>query len=261
MDLLLLLVTGAVAGALAGLLGIGGGVIIVPALAFVFLHQGVQEGVIMHVAIGTSLATIMVTSLSSIRAHQRHGAIHWNVFREITPGLLLGALLGAAVAGHLRSDALRVIFAVFLILVAGQLWMGRASQPHRRLPGRAGILVAGSIIGALSALFGVGGGSMTVPFLTWCNMPVRNAIATSAAIGLPIALSGTAGFVYSGWGSPARPEWTIGYVNLPAALGIGVASTLLAPLGAKLAHTIPDAALRRIFAVLLIVVAVKMFAG
>jgi uncharacterized membrane protein YfcA len=260
-DLLLLLASGALAGTVAGLLGIGGGVIIVPTIALVFEHQGQDPAVIMHVAIGTSLATIVMTSLSSIRAHQRRGAILWPVFRTITPGILLGGLLGAVVADLIPGETLKIVFALFILVVAAQMASGLATRPHRTLPPPAGMLAVGSVIGGISALMGVGGGSMSVPFLTWCNVGVRNAVATSAAIGLPIALAGTAGFVISGWGAPGRPELSLGYVNLPAFLGIVVASTATAPLGAWLAHRVPELLLKRIFAVLLTVISLRLLFG
>ena len=252
---------GAFAGTLAGLLGIGGGIIIVPVLALVFTHQGVDPAVIMHVAIGTSLATIVTTSLSSIRAHQRRGAILWPVFALITPGILLGGFAGAAIAHHLSGEVLRYAFAVFMLLVATQMALARPPKPHRRLPGRTGMLVAGGVIGTVSSLMGVGGGSMSVPFLAWCNVALRNAVATSAAIGLPIALSGTVGYVVSGWDAAARPPWSVGFVNLPAFLGIVVASTLFAPLGARLAHTIDERLLKRIFAGFLAILGLRMLLG
>jgi hypothetical protein len=260
-DLLLLLASGALAGTVAGLLGIGGGVIIVPTIALVFEHQGQDPAVIMHVAIGTSLATIVMTSLSSIRAHQRRGAILWPVFRTITPGILLGGLLGAVVADLIPGETLKIVFALFILVVAAQMASGLATRPHRTLPPPAGMLAVGSVIGGISALMGVGGGSMSVPFLTWCNVGVRNAVATSAAIGLPIALAGTAGSVISGWGAPGRPELSLGYVNLPAFLGIVVASTATAPLGAWLAHRVPELLLKRIFAVLLTVISLRLLFG
>ncbi len=258
MELLILLSMGAVAGTLAGLLGIGGGIIIVPVLALVFRNQGVPIDVLMHVSIGTSLATIMVTSLSSIRAHQKRGAVDWLIFRHITPGILLGGFLGAVVADAIPGAELRVLFAIFMFLVATQMMIAGAPAPHRKLPQRPGMLGAGVVIGTIAALMGVGGGSMSVPFLTWCNVHIRQAVATSAAIGLPIALAGTVGFIITGWGSEARPPWSVGYVNLPAFTGIVVASILFAPLGAKLAHTIPPRLLKRIFAVLLYVLGIRM---
>ena len=258
MELLILLSMGAVAGTLAGLLGIGGGIIIVPVLALVFRNQGVPIDVLMHVSIGTSLATIVVTSLSSIRAHQKRGAIDWSVFRRITPGILFGALFGAVLADAIPGAELRTLFAIFMFLVATQMMIAGTPAPHRKLPGRPGMLGAGVVIGTIAALMGVGGGSMSVPFLTWCNVHIRQAVATSAAIGLPIALAGTAGFIFTGWGSDALPAWSLGYVNLPAFTGIVIASILFAPLGARLAHTIPPRLLKRIFAVLLYVLGTRI---
>jgi len=258
MELLILLSMGAVAGTLAGLLGIGGGVIIVPVLALVFQHQGVAIDVLMHVSIGTSLATIVVTSLSSIRAHQKRGAIEWTVFKRITPGIILGGFLGSVIADLIPGAELRIVFAIFMFLVATQMMIAGTPAPHRTLPHTPGMLGAGVIIGTISALMGVGGGSMSVPFLTWCNVNIRKAVATSAAIGLPIALAGAAGFMITGWGNAALPPWSVGYVNFPAFTGIVVASILFAPLGAKLAHTIPPKLLKRIFAVLLYILGTRI---
>lgn len=258
---IVLLATGALAGTMAGLLGIGGGVVIVPALALVLLHRGEDPAVLMHVAIGTSLATIVPTALSSIRAHHRRGAVRWDVFLRLTPGVLVGALAGAALADALPGGALRLIFALFLLAVAAQLAFGKTPRPQRRLPGPAGLAAAGGVIGAVSSLVGIGGGSMTVPFLAWCNVAVRNAVATSAAVGLPIAVAGAAGFVATGWAVPGRPEMSLGYVNLPALVAIASASVLTAPLGARLAHRIPELALRRVFAAFLVVVALRLLLG
>lgn len=258
MDFLLMASMGALAGMLAGLLGIGGGIIIVPVLALVFEHQQVSLEVLMHVAIGTSLATIVTTSISSILAHQKRGAVDWGVFRVITPGILLGAFLGAYIARLIPGETLRIIFILFMFFVAIQMARGMVTKPHRRLPGTIGMLSTGLVIGTVASIMGIGGGSMSVPFLTWCNMQVRRAVATSASIGLPIAIAGTAGFIYNGWSVEHRPAWSIGYINLPAYLGIVVASTLFAPLGARLAHRVSEIVLKRIFAVFLVVVGVYM---
>jgi uncharacterized membrane protein YfcA len=258
MELLILLSMGALAGTLAGLLGIGGGVIIVPVLAMVFQHQGVAIDVLMHVSIGTSLATIVVTSLSSIRAHQKRGAIDWSVFRRITPGIIAGGFLGSVLADAIPGEELRVLFAIFMFLVATQMMIAGTPAPHRKLPPWPGMLTAGVLIGAIASLMGVGGGAMSVPFMTWCNVHIRQAVATSAAIGFPIALAGTAGFMITGWGNELLPPWSAGYINLPAFTGIVVASILFAPLGAKLAHTIPPTMLKRTFAILLYVLGTRM---
>ena len=252
---------GALAGLLAGLFGIGGGLVIVPVLALVFAGQGVDPAVIMHLAIGTSLATIVITSLSSIRAHHRRGAVDWPVFRRITPGIVVGGVLGSGLASMLSSDVLRTAFALFLLLVALRMAFDLAPQAHRQLPGRPGMGLAGTLIGAVSTLMGIGGGTLSVPFLTWCNVAVRRAVATSAAIGLPIAVTGTIVYLITGWGQTVLPPLSLGYINLPAFVGIVVASTLFAPLGARLAHTLPERLLKRFFAVFLAVLGLRLLLG
>lgn len=259
MDIFILVGMGAIAGILAGLLGIGGGIVIVPVLVLVFRGQGVSPLIVMHVSIGTSLATIVTTSLSAIHAHQKHKAIDWFTFKQIAPAILLGALSGALIAKAMSADTLRIAFASFMLLVAFQMSLSKPPPPHRHLPGPVGMSLAGLIIGTVSSLMGVGGGSMSVPFLTWCNVAVRNAVATSAAIGLPIALGGASGFIIMGWGENDLPPWSIGYVNLPAYLGIVIASTLFAPLGAALAHRLPAIVLKRIFAIFLVIMSTRLF--
>jgi uncharacterized protein len=261
MDLLILLSMGALAGLLAGLLGIGGGLVIVPVLALVFAGQGVDGSVVMHLAIGTSLATIVTTSLSSIRAHHRRGAVEWPVFARITPGIILGGILGSSLAAALPGDILRMVFAVFLLLVAIRMAFDLAPGPHRKLPGRLGMTLAGMVIGAVSTLMGIGGGTLSVPFLTWCNVGVRRAVATSAAIGFPIAVAGTLGYIVNGLRVAGLPELNLGYLNLPALFGIALFSMLTAPLGARLAHRLPVVALKRFFAVFLILTATRMVWG
>jgi len=255
------LALGAFAGVLAGLLGVGGGVVIVPALAWIFHLQGIADSVSMHMAIGTSLATIVMTSISSVAAHHSHGAVLWPVFWRLTPGIVIGALAGAAVADALNSTTLRTVFAIFLLLVSAQMGFGFKPTPHRSLPGAPALAAVGSGIGTVSAIVGIGGGSLTVPFLNWCNVAIREAVATSAACGLPIAVAGATGFVITGWNAPALPAWSAGYVYAPALLGIAVASVACAPLGAKLAHTVPTAALKKFFAVFLVIVGTRMLLG
>lgn len=257
-DVLLLLVTGSVAGLFAGLLGIGGGVVIVPVLVLVFEYQGLDPSIIMHSAIGTSLATIVFTSISSIRVHQVHKAIIWDVFWKMTPGIILGAWIGTLVADALPSDILKLIFAPFLLLVAIQFALNKQPKPQRSLPEKKGLIGVGIIVGSISSLFGIGGGALNVPFLAWCNVSIRKAVATSAAIGLPIAVTGTLGFIISGWKSELMPDWSIGYINLIAALSIISATAIAAPYGAKLAHRIPVVLIKRIFAGLLVLVVIKL---
>jgi uncharacterized membrane protein YfcA len=218
--LLFYLTLGLFAGVMAGLLGVGGGLIIVPALAWILHHQQVDDAIVMHLAIGTSLATIVVTSISSVRAHHRRGAVLWPIFWRLTPGIIVGAWLGAAIADALPSAVLSKVFAVFVLTVAAQMGFGAKPAPHRELPGTTGMLTAGGVIGAVSAIVGIGGGSLTVPFLTWCNTAIRQAVATSSACGLPIALAGALGFVVTGLNATGRPDWSLGYVYGPALVGI-----------------------------------------
>lgn len=256
--LLIYLAAGAVAGLASGLFGIGGGLIIVPVLLFVFAGQGVVPELQMHMAVGTSLATIIVTSLSSIRAHYRLGGILWPVFRQLAAGIILGTLIGAVVADALSRGALEMVFAVLVLVLAAKMAFGGQPAPHRSLPGVAGLLGAGSVIGSISALMGIGGGALSVTYLSWCGVEMRKAVGTSAACGLPIAVSGAASFIVTGWNEAQLPPGATGYVYWPAAGGIVAASVLLAPLGARLAHRLPQKALKRAFAVFLAVVGLKL---
>ena len=251
MELILYLALGAFAGTLAGLLGIGGGLIIVPVLAALFYGLGYAPEVLMHMAIGTSLATIVLTSVSSVRAHHRRGAVQWHTFAWMAPGIVLGAWLGVAVADALRGDTLRQVFGVFELMVALYMWLDRPVCPHRTLPGRLGLNLAGGLIGTVSAIVGIGGGTLTVPYLQWCNVAMRRAVATAAAAGLPIAVAGAIGYVVAGWGHPLLPVGTTGYLYWPAFLGIVAASVLFAPLGAHWAHTLSAQHLKRFFALFL----------
>jgi uncharacterized membrane protein YfcA len=261
-DIVTLVIMGGLAGMMAGLLGIGGGALIVPVLVIVFERQGVNPGIIMQLALGTSLATIVFTAISSILAHQKRGAVNWVIFRQIAPGIVVGTLLGSLVADALSSHVLRWMFVVFMFAVAAQMSRGTmVIAAHAKLPGRVGMSAAGSIIGVASALFGIGGGSLSVPFQTWCGVPAKQAVATSSAIGLPIALSGTVGFIAAGLGEPGLPAWSIGYVVLPAFAGVVTGSTLAAPFGARLAHRLSDATLRRVFAVFVTVLGLRMLWG
>lgn len=254
----LYLLLGTVAGLAAGLLGIGGGLIIVPALASLFLLQGQSPDIVMHLALGTSLATIVITSISSIRAHHRHRAIHWNIVRQLTPGILLGAWLGGWLAGQMTTQWLKPVFGLFELSVAIHMLLARPTTQHSALPGKLAMGSAGGIIGSLSAIVGIGGGTMTVPFLCWNSIQLRNAIATSAACGLPIAIAGALAYMVSGWQHPALPEYSLGYVHLPAFIGIIITSSLFAPLGARLTHSLPVPLLKKVFAVFLLVVGVKL---
>jgi uncharacterized membrane protein YfcA len=255
------LALGAFAGVVAGLLGVGGGLLIVPVLAILFTRAGMEAAVIMHLAIGTSLATIVVTSLSSLRAHARRGAVRWDVVLALTPGIVLGALAGAVAAAQLPGVALRIVFGLFELAVALQMAFGLMASPHRRLPGTVGMTAAGGAIGFVSAILGIGGGTLTVPFLVWCNVTIRQAVATSAACGLPIAVAGAVGFVTSGWSVPGLPPGATGFLYWPAFVGIAATSLATAPAGAWLAHRLPTHTLRRLFAGFLALLGVRMLSG
>jgi len=257
-SVLLYLGIGSIAGLLAGLFGVGGGLLIVPVLAFTFRLQSVDPAVIMHMALGTSLATIVVTATSSVRAHHVRGGVLWNAVAQMVPGIVAGALLGALLANRIPGQALQRAFGAFELLVAMQMLAGWRPAPHRQLPGWTGMLTAGGAIGTVSALAGIGGGSLTVPFLTWCNVPMRKAVGSSAACGLPIALSGALGYIVVGWGHPGLPPDALGYVFWPGFAGVGAATLLLAPVGARLAHRWPDRITRRLFALLLLGLGVHM---
>jgi hypothetical protein len=257
-DLLVYLVLGGVAGTLAGLLGVGGGLVIVPALLWVFRANGLDEAVVAHLAVGTSLGTIIPTSLSSIRAHHRRGAVLWPVVGRLAPGIVVGAWLGAAIADRLATPWLQRVVGAFALIVAAQLLRGERPAAHRGLPGPAGLAAVGTGIGTLSGLVGIGGGSLTVPFLTWCGVDIRRAVATSAACGFPIAVAGAIGFGVAGWHVPGLPPGSTGFLYWPALAGVAAASVLTAPLGARLAHSLPVAVLRRVFAAVLAVVGAKL---
>ena len=253
------LLLGACAGLLAGLLGVGGGLIIVPVLAVLFLQQeGLPGDIIMHLALGTSLASIVFTSLSSIYAHQRHGAICWLPFRQLTPGIILGAAVGGWLASQMSTSWLKPLFALFELGVGLHLLLSVATHAHRTLPGPARMTGAGGVIGMVSSLVGIGGGTLTVPFLVWHGVSIRQAIATSAACGLPIALAGALSFIINGLHQPLLPEHTLGYVHLPALLGVAISSVLFAPLGARLTHRLPVTMLKKILGGLLLLLAAKL---
>ncbi|WP_319759321.1 sulfite exporter TauE/SafE family protein [Maridesulfovibrio sp.] len=256
--LLIFVVLGIFAGILAGLLGIGGGLVIVPILVFTLPPLGIPEVHLMHIALGTSLASIIFTSISSMRSHNKRGAVRWDIFKTITPGIIIGTFLGSLSTSFMNTNFLKAIFVIFLYYVASQMLFGLKPKASRQVPGSKGMLTAGSVIGIFSSLVGIGGGTLSVPFLTMCNVVIHTAIGTAAAIGLPIAIAGTAGYIWTGIGVEGLPPYCIGYVYLPALLGIVSASMLTAPIGVKLAHSLPVDKLKKIFAVLLIIVATRM---
>ena len=253
------IVLGLFTGFFAGMLGIGGGLVMVPALTMLFAAQaGFPAAEALHLALGTSMATILFTSLSSLRAHHKHDAVLWPVVYQITPGILFGTAVGTLCASNIPARPLAVFFTVFVCFVAVQMVMNFKPKPSRDLPGAGGVFAVGSGIGAISALVAIGGGALTVPFLTWCNVRVQKAIGTSAAVGFPIAAGGSLGYIFNGWGHAELPAGSLGYVYLPALAWLIPASMLSAPFGARLAHRLPVATLKRVFAGLLIALAAKM---
>ncbi|HET20398.1 MAG TPA: sulfite exporter TauE/SafE family protein [Chromatiales bacterium] len=262
MDLLALgiyALLGVFTGLMAGLLGIGGGLIVVPVLAYLYTAQAtVPAESLMQVAVGTSLATILLTSIGSVWTHHKKRAVDWFVVRRLLLGLVIGSVAGSYLAHYLPSEVLKKLFGTLEILIALQMLFGRQPAPERQLPGLPGMTAAGSGIGMLSSIMGMGGGAISTPFFVWCNVPIRNAIATSAAIGLPAAIAGSAAYVLAGWGTQGLPEMSLGYVYLPAWLGIGIMSILFARVGALLTHRLPVGMLKKIFAALLIGLGVKM---
>lgn len=252
------LLTGAMAGFFAGLLGVGGGVIVVPMLTTIFTWQSFPAGEVVHLALGTSISTILFTSIASLRAHHAHGAVLWPTVGRLTPGILLGTLLGSLLAARISSQALSLFFVAILLLVAGQMVSNVRPKPSRNLPGRFGLALVGSLIGLVSSLAAMGGGAMTVPYLIWRNVKAQQAIGTSAAVGLPMALGGAVGYLWNGWQHPGLPPGSLGFVYLPALAVILLASIGAAPIGARLAHRLPVKLLKRVFAALLLILAGRM---
>ena len=260
-SLFIYLLIGAAAGTTAGLLGLGGGAVIVPALYMVFSAQNMPAEMIMHMAVGTSLATIIFTSLSSIYTHHQKGAVQWPLVAKLLPSLVLGVVAGSLLADQLSSDLLRILFGLFELLVAAQMMFTLIPEAQKKDQRGVVYSVAGGVTGGVSALMGIGGGSVMVPFLSWCGINMRGAVATSAACGFPLALFGALSFIVLGQGENQNIEWTWGYIYLPALLGILLASIVFARLGAKLAHRVPLLILRRVFAGVLLLIAIKMLWG
>jgi uncharacterized membrane protein YfcA len=251
-------ILGMLAGLLAGMFGIGGGLVIVPALTVIFGLYDMVPDYRMHVAIGTSLGTIVFTSVSSLLAHHRRGAVLWPTVRKLVPGILAGGLAGAFLADAISNDALRGLFGVFVVVISLYIVVGKRPPAGGGLPGMPGHLLAGVLIGIVSALTGIGGGAVTNPFLIWRGVDMRNSVATSAACTLPVALASAAGFIVTGLGVEGLPAGSTGYIYWPAVAGITLGSTALAPLGARIAHTIDVENLRRGFALLLMLVGARM---
>ncbi len=254
-----LAILGLFTGFLAGLLGIGGGMLMVPFITAIMVAQGVEPGLSVKMAIATSMATIIFTSISSVRSHHKRGAVRWDIVWRLSPGIVLGAgLASLGVFALLQGRWLAFVFAGFVAFSATQMLLDKKPKPGRTMPGTGGQLAAGGSIGFLSGLVGAGGGFVSVPFMTWCNVAIHNAVATSAALGFPIALANAVGYVIAGQSVQGLPEASWGYVYLPALVVISVASVTMAPLGVKAAHALPVKPLKRVFAFLLYALAAFM---
>jgi len=250
---------GAFIGFMAGLLGIGGGLIAVPVLLYLLPQVGFDATNVPHVAIATSLAAIILTSLSSARAHHKRGNIPWPVFKLMLPGLMLGSFCAGFISQNIGAQLLQQIFAVFVILMAMQMvFPFKNDNSDRELPAKSVLFICAIIIAIIAGLMGIGGGILLIPFLSWCGLQMRNAIGMSAVSGIFIASFGSIGYILAGLHLQDMPQWTLGYVYLPALLGIIITSVLTAPIGARAASIWPTPLLKKIFAVLLIVTGIKL---
>lgn len=255
------LAIGAAVGFFAGLLGIGGGMVMVPLLVPVLAAQGFAPEHTLHVALGTAMATIVFTAASSVRAHHQYGSVDWRVAVALAPGILAGAFTAALLAGSIPTRPLAILFTALVFYAATQMLLDVRPKATRALPGRAGLFGAGAVIGGVASLLSAGGAFLSIPFLAWCNVPLRRAIGTAAAIGFPIALAGSAGYVLQGLRTSGLPTGTLGFVYLPALGLVVLTSMAAAPLGARLTNRLPVRRLRLIFAVVLYALAARMLAG
>ena len=247
-------------GFLAGLLGIGGGMIMVPFITILLSQRGVDADLAVKMAIATSMATIIFTSISSVRAHHNRGAVRWDLVKGLAPGIVLGSMIGSlGVFAILKGSYLAIFFGLFVGFSATQMFLDKKPAPTRQVPGTVGLIGAGSGIGFLSGLVGAGGGFISVPFMAWCNVAIHNAVATSAALGFPIALANVLGYVISGRSVEGLPADAFGYIWVPALVVIAACSVFTAPLGAKAAHNLPVKKLKRVFASVLYLLAAYMF--
>jgi uncharacterized membrane protein YfcA len=252
---------GAFVGFLAGLLGIGGGMTLVPILSAIFAAQQLTPDHVVHLALGTAMASIVFTSSASVREHHRHAAVDWTVVKRIVPGMLTGALVSTVATGWIPQRTLALAFATIVFAGATQLLLNRKPAAHATMPGAPVVFGVGTVIGVISGLVSAGGTFLTVPFMLYCGVRMHTAIGTGAAIGIPVAAIGTIGYIVSGWRVEALPSWAIGFVYVPALALLVAGSMLTAPIGARVAHKLPVLTLRRVFACLLYVLATKMVAS
>ncbi len=246
-------------GFLAGLLGIGGGMLMVPFITIIMSNRGVAPNLAVKMAIATSMATIIFTSIASVRAHHKRGAVRWDIVKRLAPGIVIGSVIGSmGVFSLLKGSYLAIFFGLFVSFSATQMFLDKKPKPTRQMPGTAGQFAAGGFIGFLSGLVGAGGGFISVPFMTWCNVAIHSAVATSAALGFPIAVANVLGYIVAGLHVQNLPADSFGYIWLPALLVVAVCSFFMAPLGAKAAHKLPVSKLKRVFASILYVLAAYM---
>jgi len=257
-EIILFLITGSVAGILAGLLGVGGGLFIVPMLLFLLPYIGIESPQLMTICVATSLATIVITSVSSVLAHHKKGAILWPVFWKFVPGLIIGSLVGSVLADIVSQQFMKTLFGISMIIISLNMIFQFTPSQTRAFPTMPLLSLTCSFIGTLSTMIGIGGGALTVPILSYWKTPIVKAVATSAACGLPIAIAGTIGFIIAGLNQSELPQYTSGYVYWPAVLGIISSSVIFAPIGAKIAHKISAQLLKRTFAIFLLIVGIRV---
>jgi uncharacterized membrane protein YfcA len=259
-DILMLMLCGSISGFLAGLLGIGGGMILVPFMILVFNHLGFNQEVIVHMAISTGMATILFTTSSAIWAHHKHGSIDWKLVASLSPGMIFGGLIGGSeLFEALKTSWLSLFFAIFIVYTSIQMLLNKKPTAGRDLPGVIGLFSFGTFAGALASLVGAGGAFITVPFMLWCNVKPHTAMATSSGLGLPVSLAATLGYMYGSWGNPNLPSGSLGFVYLPAVACIVIVSIFTAPFGAKMARKLNVAQLKRVFGIMLFFLAAFMF--
>lgn len=249
---------GVIAGILAGLLGVGGGLVLVPLFVIAFEIQGLPPNLIMHMALGTSLTSIIFTSFSSAYSHHRRGGVEWKIIKYICLGIVIGTYVGSYVASYIPAQYLQILFSMFLFYVTSQMILSKTPKASRHMPGFFMTNVAGVCIGFVSSLVGVGGGTLSVPYMLWHNVGIRHAIGTSAAIGMPIAIAGGVGYYINGLGTPNLPEYSAGFIYLPALFGVVLCSMLTAPLGARVAYILPVSKIKKFFAFFLSIVGIRM---
>lgn len=253
-----LILLGAFVGVISGLFGIGGGGIIVPVLTSIFLAHGLDERIVVHMALGTAMAIIIITSISSIKAQQKKKAIVWDIVKMMVPGILIGTFLATFIASRLDSFYLSIIFGIFMLYSSLQMFIGKKPKPDAKTFTKKTHFLSGGIIGGLSSLVSIGGGILSVPYLLIQNIDIKKAIATSSAIGLPIAISGTLGYIINGWSNTSMDTLTIGYVNLSAFICVAIASFTTAPIGVMLVHKINVNMMKKLFSVLPFLLSIKM---